>query len=31
VTFRVPDRFSPRQVAYFVNGSASRQVVFELD
>lgn len=31
VTFPVPDRFSPRQMVYFVNGSSSLQVAFILD
>lgn len=31
VTFVLPDRFSPSQVTYFVNGSGSTQVVFALD
>lgn len=31
VTFRVPERFLPRQVVYFVNGSGSLQIAFILD
>ena len=31
VTFAVPQRFSPRQVVYFVNGSPGLQIAFILD
>lgn len=31
VTFLLPERFSPRQVVYFVNGSAGLQIAFILD